>query len=151
MSFADSYTLRCGACRARNRIPADKVGQEAKCGKCGGAIDTRVLINARPVMVSDGDFEEKVLRSPLPTLLYCWASWCPGCKQTTPIIDSFAADARGRARVAKLNVDTNPITAAKYDVRSVPYMFVFDNGQMRENLPAVASKHDLMMIMGRYI
>jgi thioredoxin 2 len=151
LSAADSFKLRCASCRARNRIPADKVGQQAKCGKCGAAIETQVLANARPVMVSDANFEEMVLKSPLPTLLYCWATWCPGCKQTTPVVDSFAGDARGRVRVAKLNVDTNPMTAAKYDVRSVPFMFVFDNGQIRENMPAVASKHDLMMVMGRYI
>lgn len=147
----DSYLVRCPDCGTRNRIPADKVGRAARCGRCGGAVDTRVLEAGHPVVVSDRNFEKDVLRSPLPVLAFFWAPWCPGCKQAAPVVERFAADARGRIRVAKINVDAAPQTADRYDIRGVPFIIVFDNGQVRENLPGDMDRHALMAHMARYL
>ncbi len=106
---------------------------------------------AEPVMVTDANFDRTVLHSPLPVLLFCWAPWCPSCAAMTPMIDAFAGQARGRLRVGKLNVDPNPRLSAQFDIRSVPFLFVFDNGKMRENFPGGMEKHDLMMKMAAYI
>ena len=67
-----------------------------------------------------------------------------------PIVDEFAHHARGRIRVAKLNLDPNPQLTARYDIRSVPFMFIFDNGQLRESFPGGMQKHELMMKMASY-
>ena len=145
------FIFRCAACGTKNRIPAAMAGKTGKCGKCGGALETRELLSGAPVLVSDANFETVVAKSPLPVLLYCWATWCPSCSQTSPVIEGFAQDAQGRVRVAKLNVDPNPALSARFDIRSVPFLLIFDGGKLVETIPGGLSRHDLMMKMARYI
>jgi thioredoxin 1 len=68
-----------------------------------------------------------------------------------PIIDQFASESNGKVRVGKLNVDGNPTLATKFNILSVPFLFIFDNGQMKESMPGGLQKHDLMMKMTPYI
>ena len=149
--FKNTYTIRCASCRAKNRIPAAKIHESAKCGKCKSELETAELLKGGPVMVTDNDFESKVLNSPLPVLLYCWSTHCPTCRMTGPMIDQFATEAKGRARVAKINVETSPETASRYNVLGVPFLLVFDNGQLKESFPGAVPKHEIMMKMARYI
>ena len=67
------YTLRCTQCGAKNRVPANKLNAGAKCGKCSEPLATAELLAPQPMFISDMNFDEKVLKSPLPVLLYAWA------------------------------------------------------------------------------
>jgi thioredoxin 2 len=147
----EAVKMRCSECGAKNKIPAGKVDAGGKCGKCGALLKTEELFEPQPVMITDSNFDVKVLKSPLPVLLFAWAPWCPTCGSETPIIEEFASDARGKVRVGKINVDTNPMLASKYNIMSVPFLFIFDNGQMKESMPGGLQKHDLMMKMSPYI
>lgn len=147
----DSYKMRCSQCGARNRIPGAKVDAAPKCGKCGAPLKTDELLAPQPLMVTDGNFDAKVLNSPLPVLLFAWAPWCPTCGAAAPIIDQFAAEAKGKIRVGKLNVDANPELASRFSILSVPFLFIFDNGEMRESIPGALQKHELMLRMSPYI
>jgi thioredoxin len=102
-------------------------------------------------MVTDANFESQVLKSPLPVLLYCWATWCSTCSAINPIIDEFARDAKGRVRVGRLNVEANQVLATKFNVTSIPFIFIFDNGQLKENFPGALTKHEIMMKLTRYL
>lgn len=144
-------TVRCTQCRTRNRVPVEKLAQGAKCGKCQAALPLDDILSSQPVVVGDGDFQEKVMASPLPVLIYAWAPWCGTCQSTGPIIESFAADAKGKIRVAKLNVEANPQLASRFNILSVPYLFIFDNGQLKESLPGAVSQYDLMLKMAHYL
>lgn len=146
-----SYKMRCTACGTKNKIPADKIEAGAKCGKCGSQLKTGELFEPQPVMVTDGNFDAKVLKSPLPVLIFAWAPWCPTCGAITPIIDEFAKDAKGKVRVGKINIDANPMLASKYNILSVPFLFIFDNGKMKESMPGGLQKHELMMKFAKYI
>ena len=146
-----SIKMRCTECGTKNKIPADKTEAGGKCGKCGSLLKTEELFEPQPVMVTDGNFDAKVLKSPLPVLVYAWAPWCPTCGSVTPIIDEFAAEAKGKVRVGKINVDANPILASKYNIMSVPFLFIFDNAQMKESMPGGLQKHDLKVKMSKYI
>ena len=146
-----SYTLRCDKCRSKNRIPAARIDAGPKCGRCASALPTGELFTPQPVMVTDANFEKTVLGSPLPVLMYCWAPWCPTCGTVTPIIDELARESKGKLRVGKINIDANRGTAARYNVLSVPYLFVFDNGKLQESLPGGMPKHQLMMKMAHYL
>ena len=143
--------MRCTQCGAKNKIPAGKLDAGGKCGKCGALLKTEELFEPQPVMVTDSNFDVKVLKSPLPVLLFAWAPWCPTCGSVTPIIDEFASSAKGKVRVGKINVDTNPMLASKYNIMSVPFLFIFDNGQMKESMPGGLQKHEIMMKMAPYI
>ena len=147
----EAFKMRCSQCGAKNKIPADKIDAGGKCGKCGSLLQTRELFEPQPVLISDGNFDAKVLKSPLPVLLFAWAPWCTTCVAVTPIIDEFASDAKGKIRVGKLNVEANPMLASKFNILSVPFLFIFDNGQMKESLPGALQKHELMIKMSRYI
>jgi len=145
------FKMRCTECGAKNKIPAAKIDAGGKCGKCGALLKIQELFEPQPVMVTDGNFDVKVLKSPLPVLLFAWAPWCTTCVAFTPIIDEFATDAKGKVRVAKVNVETSPMLASKFNILSVPFIFIFDNGQMKESMPGALQKHEIMMKMSRYI
>jgi len=72
---SDAYKMRCLNCGAKNRVPGDRVEGGAKCGKCGEPLPTDELFVPQPVMVTDANMGEKVLKSPLPVLLFAWAPW----------------------------------------------------------------------------
>ncbi|MBW2603379.1 MAG: thiol reductase thioredoxin [Deltaproteobacteria bacterium] len=147
----DSYLFRCTTCRTRNRIPFWKINAGAKCGKCGTALDTKALFAAQPLMVSEANFDQQVLGSPLPVLLFAWAPWCPTCRTAMPVIDDFAKDAKGKIRVGKLNVDSSPAISSKYNILSVPQILIFDNGRLQETMPGALQKHEIMMKMARFL
>ncbi len=148
---SESTKMRCTECGTKNKVPADKLDAGAKCGKCGAALKTEALNEPQPVMITDSNFEDKVIKSPLPVLLFAWAPWCPTCGAVTPIIDEFAAQSKGKVRVGKVNIDANPGLANNYSIMSVPFLFIFDNGQMKESMPGGLQKHELMMKLAPYI
>ena len=78
---------------------------------------------------SDADFERDVLQSDVPVLLDFWAPWCGPCKMIAPILDEVAAEFEGRLKVVKINIDENEQTPAKFGVRGIPTLMVFNNGQ----------------------
>ncbi len=151
MSSTHPFMLRCINCHAKNRVPVAKAGAPAHCGKCGSPLATEVLHARQALMVNDATFESAVLRSPLPVLLYAWAPWCGTCQATGPVVDQFAREAAGRVRVGKLNIDVSPGIAARFSIMSVPFLFIFDGGELKESLPGGMPLHELMMKMGKYI
>lgn len=84
--------------------------------------------------VSDSSFQADVLGSELPVLVDYWAAWCGPCKMIAPLLDQVASEYEGRVTIAKLNVDDNPDTPAKFGVRGIPTLMLFKDGK------AVATK-----------
>jgi thioredoxin 1 len=80
--------------------------------------------------VTDGTFATEVLGSDLPVLVEFWAEWCPPCHRLAPVLEELATEYAGRARIVKLNVDDNPVTARAYGVMSVPTLSVFRDGEV---------------------
>jgi thioredoxin 2 len=125
--MSDVEMIRCASCGTTNRVPRAKVerGLAPKCGRCG----TPLAAHAEPLIVTDASFAADVERAPLPVLLDAWAPWCGPCRMVGPIVDELARELAGRVRVAKLNVDENPGTAARFNLRSIPTLLVLKAGQ----------------------
>lgn len=145
------YLFRCTECRAKNKIPAAKVDKGPVCGKCKRPLKTEELFAPQPMIFTEANFQEKVLRSPLPVLLFAWAPWCTTCRTFMPVVDGFAREVKGRIRVGKMNVDQNPNLSSTYAIMSVPQIFVFDAGELRENFPGALQKHEIGMKMAPYL
>ena len=95
------------------------------------------------VKVSDDDFESSVLGSGQPVLVDFWAEWCGPCKMIAPALEEIAADMGGKLKVAKLNIDDNPQTPAKYGVRGIPTLMIFKDGQVAATKVGAMTKGQL--------
>jgi len=146
-----NFLFRCPECGTRNNIPADKVGVRAACGKCKAAMNTAELLEDRAVIVTDADFHTKVLQSPLPVLLDCWAPWCGPCKMMGPVIDELAREWKGRVRVCKVNVDENQMVANRFQIQSIPTLLVFDHGEQKDAMVGAVPKQQIAAKMALYL
>lgn len=92
------------------------------------------MITNGPVIVTDETFEEEVEKSPIPVLLDCWAPWCGPCRMIAPTIEKLAEEWAGRVKVAKLDVDENPKTAAKLEIMSIPTLLIYKDGKIVDRM-----------------
>lgn len=99
---------------------------------------------SKPFVVTDQDFEEKVLQSREVIVTDFWAEWCGPCKMIAPVLDEIAREYDGKLKVAKLDVDANPSTAMAYGILSIPTLLVFKNGQPVERIVGFMPKERLL-------
>jgi len=93
-----------------------------------------------PVILSDDNFDQEVLRSDKPVLVDFWAEWCGPCKMIAPSIVELAKEYEGRAKIAKLDVDSNQVTAGKYGIRSIPSLLIFKDGKVFDSIVGAVPK-----------
>lgn len=91
------------------------------------------------INVTDADFEQKVINSTVPVLLDFWAPWCGPCRMMGPVLDEVATAYAGKLVVAKMNVDENPMTPAKFGVRGIPNLQFFKDGKRVESAEIVGA------------
>lgn len=92
------------------------------------------------VAVTDETFDQEVKQSDIPVVVDFWAEWCGPCKQIGPALEELSAEYEGKIKVAKVDVDTNPNTAASMGVRGIPALFIFKDGQVISNRAGAAPK-----------
>lgn len=137
--------IRCPECGANNRISIAQLvkGREPVCGRC----KTPLQVETHPLTVTDETYQREIEHSPLPVLLDMWAAWCGPCLMIAPVIEQLAKEFAGQVRVAKLNVDENPVTADRFNVRSIPTLLLLKDGQELTRIVGAQPKSEIVRRM----
>ncbi len=101
--------------------------------------------------VSDSTFDAEVVQAPLPVLVDYWAEWCGPCRMIAPILEEVSQEYAGRLTVAKLNVDENQQTPAKFGIRGIPTLMLFKNGDIAATKVGALSKSQLTAFIDSHI
>jgi len=142
---------QCPKCGARNRVD-ERAAQMSQpvCGKCGATLPELAssasgAFSGKPQAVTDATFVSDVIEasSSAPVLVDAWAEWCGPCRMIAPALDQLAVESAGRYKIAKLNVDENPRTAAQFGIRSIPTLLIFKNGQLVDQIIGAAPKQTI--------
>lgn len=107
------------------------------------------MAGANIVEFSDQNFEQEVLKSDKPVLVDFWAEWCAPCRMIAPAVEAIATEYAGRAKVGKLNVDANQSVTSRYNIRSIPTLLVFKDGQIKEQTVGTTSKENLAKLLDK--
>jgi thioredoxin 2 len=116
--------LACPKCTTANRVPAARLGEAAKCGKCGAP-----LLDGRPAHLDDASFDGFLKRTELPVLVDFWADWCGPCHAMAPAFERASQELRTHVRFAKVNTEEANTVAARFEIRSIPTLILFRGGK----------------------
>lgn len=98
---------------------------------------------AEVLEVTDNNFETEIIQSDKPAMVDFWAAWCGPCKMVAPVVKELANDYGDRVKIAKCNVDENPVTPSRYGIRSIPTLILFKNGQVVEQIIGAVPKDNI--------
>lgn len=144
----NAQIVQCQNCGAKNRISIEKQARrEPVCGRC----QTPLMAQTHPIIFTDQNFTDEAEKSSLPVLVDFWAAWCGPCRMVAPTIDQLAKELSGKARIGKLNVDDNQMTAARFRVQSIPMLLILKDGKEVERIVGVQSKEAILRRLNPYL
>ena len=100
--------------------------------------------NSAIVTIDEANFDREVTKSQQPVLVDFWAEWCGPCKMIAPVLDEIARETAGTIKVGKVNIDDNQSLSVRYNVRAIPTLLLFKNGQVVDQVTGMTSKKDLL-------
>ena len=100
--------------------------------------------NSNVIKLDESNFDRELKQDEKPVIVDFWAEWCGPCKMIVPLLDEIAREKAGAVKVAKVNVDENQSLSMKYNIRAIPALLFFKNGQLRDQVTGVTSKKDLL-------
>jgi len=138
----DDMIIRCLSCGTKNRMPETRLNDRPLCGRCGAPLvvggDTE-----KPFDTTDATFSREVLSVTGAVIVDCWAPWCAPCRMVAPVLDDLSVKYAGGVKIAKLNVDENPLTATQYDIRNIPTLLFFREGKMINRVTGALPREEI--------
>jgi len=104
-------------------------------------------LSDRVVELTSENFDAEVLQSDVPVLVDFWAVWCAPCRMIAPLVEELAETYSGSVKVAKLNVDENGDIAFRYNVRGIPALLIFDDGEVRDQMVGASSRDSIVKLI----
>jgi thioredoxin 1 len=101
--------------------------------------------------LTDATFEQEVYQSDIPVFVDFWASWCPPCKMMEPVIELLEKEYEGRVKVCKINIDRNPQTTARFNIKGVPTFIIYRNGEIIARSVAAKSEDELRDMINQVV
>jgi len=129
--MSENIIIKCPSCGVKNRVPLNKMSLGPKCGRCKAPLSN--VSGNSPVTLTDANFDS-LIGSTQTALVDCWAPWCGPCRMIGPVIEELAREFGDQALIGKLNVDENPQVAQRYQIRSIPTLLFFKNGQLSDTI-----------------
>jgi thioredoxin 2 len=131
-------TVQCPFCGRLNRVDLARAADRPKCGECG-----RPILLDRPVHLTDESFDRVIADAQVPVLVDFYADWCGPCKMMAPVLDEFARQHTGEILVLKLDTEANRMTPARFGIRGIPTLIVFEKGQEARRQVGAVQASDL--------
>ncbi len=103
------------------------------------------------IEVSDSTFEKEVLQAEVPVLVDFWAPWCGPCRAIAPVIEELSSEYAGKLKIAKCNVDENPQTPARYGIRAIPTLIIFNAGNVTEQITGAVAKAQIASAVDKVV
>ena len=106
---------------------------------------------ANMLTLTETNFADEVIRSPVPVLVDFWAEWCGPCKMIAPILEEIAQEYDGRLKIGKVNIDDQQALASQHGIRAIPTLLVFKDGEVADQIVGLRSKRDLKANLDRVV
>ncbi|MBW2224724.1 MAG: thioredoxin TrxC [Deltaproteobacteria bacterium] len=134
-----SQVVVCPNCQSPNRIPAARLGDNPRCGKC-----KKALFTGHPIALTDQTFDRHLSRSELPLVVDFWAEWCAPCKMMAPFFEQAAEELEPQVRLAKVDTEANRQLGQRYQISSIPTTVVFKGGREVARQPGAMNLQQLL-------
>lgn len=136
----------CPHCTVENRIPDDRLVDHPKCGKCHG-----VLFTQSALQLTQANFDKQMMRNDIPLVVDFWAPWCGPCKVMAPAFETAAATLEPDVRLAKLNTEAEQNLAARFNIRSIPTLILFEGGKEIERHSGAMMHDDIVRWVRQHV